>query len=193
MNNKNTLILVAGLMAMVFVAASVFAYYPLSITVSPVEPPVKFVRGDNAGHDDLGKDENGNSYTIDVKTYYDTRAEVTIHPTYQKTYYKDVLEITNSDSKAYNVYIRVNTTITGFPAGSTIQLKIYASDASRSEDEPIKTVSLTSPGLVSIGSLSGGDTWEVDVDVYIPEGSTLPSAATANLQLIYTPSSERPP
>jgi hypothetical protein len=188
MNNKNTLILVAGLMAMVFVAASVFAYYPLSITVSPVEPPVKFVAGNNSNQTDLGP---GNTITV-ILGSNNASASVIIHPTYQKTYYKDVLNITNvDDSKAYNVYIRVNTTITGL-AGSTISLKIYDSGASR-PGTPIATVDLTSTGTVSIGSLSGGGTWEVDVEVYIPEGSPLPSAATANLQLIYTPSSEKPP
>jgi hypothetical protein len=187
MNNKNTLILVAGLMAMVFVAASVFAYYPLSITVSPTTPPVKFAAGNNAGSNDLG------SYKISVSLGSNsTSASVLIHPTYQKTYYKDVLRITNSDSKAYNIYIRVDTAITSFPAGSTILLKIYASGASR-PGTPIATVPLTSTGTVSIGSLSSGGTWEVDVEVTIPEGSPLPSSATASLELIYTPSSETPP
>jgi hypothetical protein len=188
MNNKNTLILVAGLMAMVFVAASVFAYYPLSITVSPITPPVVFDEGSNSNQDDLGY---GNTITVSLGSN-NASASVTVHPTYQRTYYMDVLRITNSDSRAYNVYIRVETAITGFPAGSTIQLKIYASGASRA-GTPIATVSLTSPGTVSIGSLDAGRTWEVDVEVYIPEGHTLPSPATANLRLIYTPSSETPP
>jgi hypothetical protein len=188
MNNKNTLILVAGLMAMVFVAASVFAYYPLSITVSPTTPPVTFAAGSNAGNDDL---VSGNTITVSLGDNY-ASASVTVHPTYQRTYYKDVLRITNSDSKAYNVHIKVETAITTFPLGSTIQLKIYASGASRA-GTPIATVDLISTGTVSIGSLSSGGTWEVDVEVIIPEGSPLPSPATANLQLIYTPSSETPP
>ncbi|MCC6009918.1 MAG: hypothetical protein LM588_02855 [Fervidicoccaceae archaeon] len=183
MNNKNTLILVAGLMAMVFVAASVFAYYPLSITVSPTTPPVTFATGSNSNQNDLGP---GNTITVSLGSN-SASASVTVHPTYQKTYYKDVLRITNSDSKTYNVYIRVDTAIASFPAGSTILLKIYDSGT------PIATVPLTSTGTVSIGSLSGGGAWEVDVEVYIPEGSSLPSSATANLQLIYTPSSETPP
>jgi len=186
MNNKNTLILVAGLMAMVFVAASVFAYYPLSITVSPTTPPVKFITGDNSNKPDLNN-------TITVNTYGDgTHAEVTVHPTYQKTYYKDVLRITNNGSKAYNVYIRVDTAITSDISGLTIQLKIYASGASR-PGTPIKTVPLNSTSDVNIGSLNGGDTWEVDIEVYIPEGTTLPSSAKAELYLIYTPSNEKPP
>ncbi len=188
MNNKNTLILVAGLMAMVFVAASVFAYYPLNITVSPTTPPVTFATGSNSNQNDLGP---GNTITVTLGSNY-ASASVTIHPTYQTTYYKDVLNITNSDSKAYNVYIRVDTAITSFPSGSTIQLKIYASNAIR-PGTPIATVPLTSPGTVSIGSLGGGTYWEVDVEVYIPEGTTLPSSATANLHLIYTPSNETPP
>jgi len=191
MNNKNTLILVAGLMVMVFVAASVFAYYPLSITVSPVEPPVKFVAGKNANQYDLNKDENGISYKIDVKTYYDTRAEVTIHPTYQKTYYKDVLNITNvDDSKGYNVYIRVNSYNINLPSGSYISLNIYDEQGYN-----FNTVNLTSSNqdMIKIGYLDRGMTWRVDIEVYIPEGSPLPSAAIANLQLIYTPSNETPP
>ena len=192
MNNKNTLILVAGLMAMVFVAASVFAYYPLSITVSLIEPPVKFITGSNSNQDDLGSDNFGQSYTITVNLgSNNTSASVTIHPTYQKTYYKDVLRINNSDSKAYNVSIRVES-MKGFPAGSYIKLKIYNSGASRAV-EPIKTVSLTPTDTVNIGMLNRESTWEVDIEVYIPEGTTLPLSATASLQLIYTPSNEKPP
>jgi hypothetical protein len=160
--------------------------------VRPVNPPVKFVSGNNANKPGLGKDENGISYKIDVSTYDDTRAEVTIHPTYQKTYYKDVLNITNvDDSKGYNVYIRVNSYSINLPSGSYISLNIYDKQGYK-----VKTVNLTdptSPNPNMIGYLDSGMTWIVDIEVSIPEGFSLPSSATANLQLIYTPSSETPP
>jgi len=89
---------------MVFVAASVFAYYPLSIMVSPTTPPVTFAAGNNAGSNYLGP---GNTITVSLGSN-STSASVTIHTTYQKTYYKDVLRITNSDSKAYNIYLSLS-------------------------------------------------------------------------------------
>jgi hypothetical protein len=184
MNNKNTLILVAGLMAMVFVAASVFAYYPLNITVSPTTPPVTFATGSNSNQDDLGP---GNTITVSLGSNY-ASASVTVHPTYQTTYYMDVLRITNSDSKAYNVTIRVVEEISSF----SIKLKIYTRGTSGSRTL-IGTVDLTYTHDENIGILSSVGTWEVDIEVSIPEGSPLPSPATAKLQLIYTPSSETPP
>ena len=57
--------------------ASVFVYYPATITVSPVIPPVVFATGSNAGQPDLGY---GN--TIQVITGSNgTKLDVTIHPT----------------------------------------------------------------------------------------------------------------
>ena len=190
MNNKNSYILtlVIGLMAMAFIAASVFAYYPLSITVSPVQPPIVFALGSNSNKPDLGSDK----FITVLPGDNSTSASVTIHPTYQTTYYKDVLRIRNVDTKAYSVYLRVETPITNFPSGSVVNLTIYSSGADRATP-PIANVSLLSTGTTYIESLSGGGTWEVDVKVYIPEGSSWPSSATARLLLIYTPSGETPP
>jgi hypothetical protein len=193
MNNKNTLILVAGLMAMVFVAASVFAYYPLSITVSPVNPPVKFVAGNNSNQTDLGP---GNTIAV-ILGSNSASASVTIHPTYQTTYYKDVLKInhTDVDSKEYNVTIRVNSYTSDLPPGSYILLKIFDEQSGHL----IKEVNLTSlsssiSNMDKIGDLDDGETWRVDIVVYIPEGSPISTtSATVDMELIYTPSSETPP
>jgi len=176
-------------MAMAFVAASVFAYYPLYITVSPVPPPIRFASGSNSNQSDLGN----NDIVVQLGAN-STSASVTIHPTYQTTYYKDVLRIRNFDTKAYNVYLRVYKAIETFQPGSGIWLGIYSSGANRTITLPIATVDLLSTGTTYIGSLPGGGTWwEVDLEVYILEGSSLPSSDVAELELIYTPSSERPP
>ena len=189
MNNKNALLpLVVWLMALAFVAAGVFVYYPLSVTVSPVEPPIVFGSGSNANKPDLG---GSNTITVHLGPK-NTSVAITIHPTYNITYFKNVTIISNTDSKAYNVYLRVVQAITGFPSGSVIELRIYEKGAGR-PGQPIGTVNLSSTGTTSIGELSSGGTWEVDVKVHIPEGSSLPSSATAYLELIYTPSSETPP
>ena len=190
MNNKNALLpLVVWLMALAFVAASVFVYYPLIVEVSPVRPPIVFGSGSNAGQPDLGP---ANTITVQLGSNK-TSAAITIHPTYNTTYYKNVTIINNTDTKAYNVSLRVLQAITNFPPGSAIELRIYEGGANRTTDSPIATVDLLSTGTTYIGSLSGGRTWEVDVKVYIPQGSSLPSSATARLHLIYTPSDERPP
>jgi len=57
----------------------------------------------------------------------------------------------------------------------------------------VKSVNLTSTGTTWIGYLSGGSAYEIDIYVYIPEGTSLPSSTTAELLLIASPSSESPP
>jgi len=132
-------------------------------------------------------------------------ADITIHPTFQTTYYKNITLIKNwepSSGKAYNVYIRV-VTRASLPAGSQAVVYIYSQGATRSltgfpnpapdSGTYVASVSLLSTGTTSIGSLNAGSAWEVDVLVYIPESSTVPSPTTAQIQLIYTPSGEEPP
>ena len=188
MNNKNALLpLVVWLMALAFVAASVFVYYPLSVTVSPVEPPIVFGLGSNANQSDLC----GYNITVELGPK-NTSAAITIHPTYETTYYKNVTIISNTDTRAYNVSLRVVQAI-NFPPGSILELRIYAGGANRSAVRPIATVNLTLMYTKYIGELSSSGRWEVDVRVHIPQGSSWPSSATAYLELIYTPSSERPP
>jgi hypothetical protein len=117
------------------------------------------------------------------------------------SYYKNISIINNTDSKAYNIYIRVVNPIT-VPDGYA-RLYIYNKGASRSMTDsstfPIPSptghvsyINLTETGTTYIGSLSGGSWYEIDLYIYIPEGASLPSG-TAQLYLIYTPSSETPP
>jgi len=134
-------------------------------------------------------------------------ADITIHPTFQTTYYKNITLIKNwepSSGKAYNVYIKV-VTAASLPSGSNATIYIYRQGATRSltgfpNPAPapgtyVANVNLTSttPTPISIGSLAAGSAWEVDVLVYIPESSTTPDSTTAQIQLIYTPSGETPP
>jgi hypothetical protein len=179
--------------------AAVFSYYPVSITISPVSPPVYFEPGSNANTSDLGAD---NTITVSVGSS-GTSVSITIHPTYQVTYYKNVTLIVNNDSKAYNISLRVATPATGLPSGASAVVYVYSKNATRSlseypTPEPpsgqyVKNVSLTSTGTTYIGYLSGNSTYEIDIYVYIPEGTSLPSSISAGLLLIASPSSESPP
>jgi len=58
----------------------------------------------------------------------------------------------------------------------------------------VASLDLTTSGSTSQITLSSGSWLELDVYVYIPEGTTLPSSpVTAQLLLVYTPSTETPP
>jgi hypothetical protein len=196
---KNLLSLALALLTAIALSiafAAVFSYYPVSITISPVSPPVYFEEGENANQDDLGA---GNTIAVTVGSS-STSVSITIHPTYQVTYYKNVTLIVNSDtSKAYNISLRV-ATAASLPSGASAVVYVYSKGASRSlsgypKPTPsgyVKSVDLTSTGTTWIGYLSGGSAYEIDIYVYIPEG-TSPSSTTAELLLIASPSSESPP
>ncbi|MGC9011912.1 hypothetical protein, partial [Thermogladius sp.] len=93
--DRRVLALVAVAVFTSIVFASVFVYYPVSVTVSPVSPPVYFEYGTNANQPDLG-----GANTIDVTLGANkTSLTITIHPTYWVSYYKNVSLIVNGDSK----------------------------------------------------------------------------------------------
>lgn len=200
MKRKNPLSLALALLTAIALSiafAAVFSYYPVLITISPVSPPVYFEPGNNAGKDDLGA---GNTITVTVGNN-STSVSITIHPTYQVTYYKNVTLIVNSDTtKAYNIYLRVATPA-DLPSRASAVVYVYSKGAPRSlsgyptptPSGYVKSVDLTSTGTTYIGSLSGGSAYEIDIYVYIPEGTSLPSSTTASILLIASPSSESPP
>jgi len=164
--------------------ASVFVYYPVIVNLSPVSPPIRFQPGSNAGSEDLGA---GN--TIDVSIGPDGASlTLTVHPTKQHNYYKDVSRIENTDSKAYYVTIRV-ITAASLPAGSEARLLIYNDPSGGSL---VANVNLLSTGDTSVGAIPAGEVWRIDLYILIPEGLAV-STTSASLQLIYSPSSETPP
>lgn len=187
-------------LALSYAYAGVYVYYPISLTLSPQSPPVVLLPGSNANQPDIGPNK-----TIAVNIGQNqTSASITINPTYQVTYYKNITLVKNSDSKTYYVTLRVNTPVSGWPAGSKAKLYIYNSNAPRSlsgwpinnlEPSPgsyLAVLDLTQTSTATF-TLNAGSQVEIDVLVYIPEGSTLPSQATADIYLIYSPTSGAPP
>lgn len=172
-----------SLLAASFIAASVFAYYPLTLTVQPTTPPVVFETGSNANQNDLGP---SNTIVVSIGSN-STSATVTIHPTYQRTYYRDVLRIKNNDAKAYYVWLSLESVSNSLPPGSRVSLLVGSQN--------ITLTSLSTGAKVQVGPISGSSTLTIDIEVYIPEGSSISGAsATFNLNAIYTPSSsEEPP
>jgi len=171
--------------------ASVFVYYPLTVNLSPVSPPIKFLAGSNANQSDLGG--GGSPYTsntIGVTIGSDGASlTLTLHPTKQHNYYRNVSLIQNTDGKAYYITVRVNTAAS-LPAGSQARLLIYDAPSGGSL---VANVNLLATGDTSASAtIPAGAVWRIDLYIFIPEGASV-SATSASLQLIYSPSSETPP
>jgi len=192
---KKLYLLIALAAIVATVNASVFVYYPLSVSLAPSKPAVYFVAGSNANHPDVmyGSDNNHIAVTVDKAG---AQAWIIVHPTYQTTYYKEVLNITNQDSQAYYVWLIIDDPIS--VGGNLTSAKLHVFDAGGNK---ITTVDLSSKGSVLIGQISGGSTWRIDLEFQItgygnkgsPSEAPTLSDTSATLRLAYTPSSETPP
>ncbi|MEM1668610.1 MAG: hypothetical protein QXM53_08140 [Thermofilaceae archaeon] len=184
---KHALLPIVTLAITAIVLASVFAYYPLTITARPTAPGVVFEAGSNAGKPDIG---TGNTIMVTIGDNK-TSASITIHPTYQENYYKDVLRITNGDDNAMNVYIIFTSVSNNLPASSIVKLFVYEGTTE------VKELDITNPATnqpISIGSIAAGGTWQIDFYVYIPEGTKITGTSySASARLVYSPSTETPP
>lgn len=167
--------------------ASVFAYYPLTITATPQMPGVVFQEGSNAGRPDIG---TNNLITVNIGPNK-ASATVRIHPTYRENYYKDVLRVYNGDDDAMAVWIVFYSVTNNLPDGSVVKMFVYE------ENTKVKELDITNPDTnqpINVGSIASGKTWQIDFYVYIPEGTTITNRQyTAEARLVYTPSAETPP
>jgi len=187
-------LLIAVVISIAF--ASVFVYYPMAVTLQPVQPPVYFAEGTNSNQDDLW---TGNKISVLIGSNK-TSLTIIVHPTYQVTYYKNVSIVYNNDSgRAYLVCFRVYTPLSNLPPGSEAYLYIYAASSTRSlsgyptptPSGYLKQINLKSTGTTCVVTLGGKGYLEMDLYIYIPEGydvgMTSGTTYTANLLLIYTP------
>ncbi len=166
--------------------SAVFVYYPITVGIQPVSPPIVFSPGSNAGQPDLGP---GNTIGVDIGTN-NISLSLTLHPTYQHTYYHNLSLIVNNDTKAYYVTFRV-TGAASLPSGSAARLLVYNSPNGGSI---VADVNLLSTGDTSASiPINAGEKWRIDVYIFIPEGAALPSPTTASVQLIYSTSADTPP
>ncbi|MEM1901940.1 MAG: hypothetical protein QXO38_05510 [Candidatus Nezhaarchaeales archaeon] len=186
MNGRLVLLPVVAMLLATVALASVFVYYPLTIRITPTAPGVIFQEGSNAGKADIGT-----SNIIVTIGPNSTSASVTIHPTYQHNYYKDVLRIYNGDDDAMNVYIIFDSLSNLLPGGSEVKMFFYQ------DNTKVKELDITNPTTSSpipIGQIGSSATWQIDFYVYIPEGTSIDSASySASARLVYTPSDETPP
>ncbi len=157
--------------------ASVFVIYPGSILAVPQAPPIVWAAGSNSNQSDIG----GQSISVTVGVN-STQLSITVHPTYEYTYYKNVTIIKNNDAThGYYVAIRVvNPANVSSIAGASVLMNI-------SNSTSYEIISLTSTGTYYWYYLPAGGHLNVDLQYYIPPGVKLPSEITLTIQLIYSP------
>jgi hypothetical protein len=176
--------------------SSVFVYYPINVSLQPVSPPIKFLAGSNANQNDLGG--GGSPYvsnTIGVSIGSEgVSLTLTLHPTIQHNYYRNVSLIQNTDGKVYYITVRV-VTAASLPSGSVARLLIYNAPSGGSIVANVNLLATGDTTATATIAASGnpGSIWRIDLHIYIPEGSTISGTPTAILQLIYSPSDETPP
>jgi len=181
-------------LALAVANAAVFVYYPMSVTLQPSKPAVYFLPGSNANKPDIMYGA-GNTIAVTIDSA-GAQASITVHPTYQRTYYKEVLNITNQDTQAYYVWLIIDNPIN--VGGNLTSATLYVKDAN---GNTVKTVDLSQTGPILIGQIPGGATWRIDLEFQItgygnngsPNQAPILSDTSATLRLAYTPSSETPP
>jgi len=175
-NKKLLLLALLAMIPVITASAAVFVYYPMNVSIQQQAPPVVFALGSDANKADLG----GQTITVSLGANQ-TSATLTLHPTYQTAYYQDILHIKNTGSSSYNAYLRISTPLS-LPSGGTASLIVHLSNGTNA------SISLTSSGTVSLGSIASGNDWQIDLQIYIPEGNPTVSTS-ASISIIYTPES----
>jgi hypothetical protein len=186
MFKRKILILLSLTVLLAIVNAAVFTYYPTNLSLSPVKPPIVFSNGKNAGQPDLS---GTNTIGVTIGSA-NTSLTITLHPTYQYNYYKNITIIKNQDTKAYYIAIRVNTPLSN---AKLLNATLHIYDITGTT---IKNVDLKATGTTAwLGPLNSGSKWFIDIILRISETtgdspSTAPFASdSASLQLIYSPQS----
>ncbi|MDI9619679.1 MAG: hypothetical protein QFX33_02515 [Candidatus Nezhaarchaeota archaeon] len=194
------LLILLPVIAATATCASVFLYHPINMKVEPQKSPIRFAYGGNANQFDIG---SGKTISVELIGY--TQASITLHPTNGSTYYKDVLRVENTDSKAYNVYVVIvdplawnndyNASLLVFYSDATRYLNFDANGRVTSVDGCACCVDLTGTrgDLSDSFLIDSGDTIDLDLYFYVPHNAAPPSDNNVNFLLVYTPSSEEPP
>jgi len=198
---KRLYILIALAIALAIVNASVFVYYPLTVSVQGTTAEVRFALGSNANQPDLA----GTTITVALEGSYNTKATVAVHPTNEKTYYRNVLVIENHGvDRTYYAWINVTQAIS---SSSITAAYLYVKDGSGNilAKIDLKTTGIqpgrsASPNYITIPAATQSDTTvtpgklyidiEIEIDRDVDAGTV---SDTAQLELIYSPQSlERP-
>ena len=184
MNTKRKLIALLAIATLVsIVNASVFVYYPINITITPQNPPIVFVEGDNANQRDLW---DNTIITVNIGDS-GTSLAIEVHPTLQRNYYYDIARIKNNDiSNTYYIKFRVTQAITD---NRVNEAYLIISDSGTQYQIDLMDENLQPNEWISLGA-SG----ELRVDLYIVLSGYDGSSISVRVDLIYsTTDTETPP
>ncbi len=184
MNTKRKLIALLAIATLIsIVNASVFVYYPITLTISPQNPPVVFSSGSNANGRDLW------DKTITVSISDGTSLTIEVHPTLQRNYYYDIAKIKNNDdSNAYYIKFRVTTPITD----SRVDKAYLIINNTNTKAQHI--INLKSGEVQPSYWITLSNSDEFRVDLYIVLNSVESSDITVGVDLIIsTTNAESPP
>jgi len=199
---KRLYILIALAIALAVANAAVFVYYPMTVNVSGTTAEVRFAPGSNANKDDLA----GQTIEVVLEGSYNTKATITVHPTNERTYYRDVLVIENYGvGRTYYAWINVKTAITNqYITAAYLHVKdtdgniVETIDLKWQEVQPIR-LSITIPPATRTTDESGNTVTipgalYIDIDIEIDRNVNAGTVtATAQLELIYSPQSAETP
>ena len=169
--------------ALAAVSASVFVYYPVTASVSYTNPPIVLQGGTNANQTDLS---GSISVTLGANK---TSAQITLHPTYQTTWYHDVLRVVNNAASTYYVMLKLGgglQSVTG-----NVKIIVYDSAGNQVATIDTSTNALTTGWI----TLNAGDYLVIDVVFTVNEGQQISGKTdTLTLNVIYsTQNTESPP
>jgi len=192
---KKVYILAALALLIAAVNAAAFVYYPMTVNISGTTAEVRFAPGSNANQPDLA----GKTITVNLEGSASTKATITVHPTNERTYYRNVLVIENYGvGHTYYGWINVKTAITNQYITSA---KLYVKDASGNTLATIdlKSNTLQGDGFQIPAATQSGTTVTpgrlyIDIDIQIGRNVDAGTVSdTVQLELIYSPqSAERP-
>jgi len=172
-----TILAILALFALV--GTAVFVYLPGNISIVSVPPPVYFTAGTNANQPDIA----GNTISLTIGANQSSFS-LTVHPTYQKTYYEDIVKIVNPALPAGDNYFFGVKVITAVGAPFTIaEMRIFDN-----ANNLILIVDLTSATLQGWPTALNDNTqYRVDFMFVLPENVQLPGPMTVQIELVYSP------
>ena len=181
--------LVAAAAVAAMVSASVFVVYPVSGTLSFVSPPIVLNAGSNAGQADLG----GNTISVQIGDNQ-TSATITLHPTYETTYYYSILYVNNTDTvNSYYVKFKLSTSST-LSNGEQVTALIYDSNGNLIDTVTIDSTTTSSWNTNGWLTLGAGSGFRIDFKIVYPEGQPLPGTQSFTLSIVYSnQNAENPP
>ncbi|MCX8196070.1 MAG: hypothetical protein N3F67_03210 [Acidilobaceae archaeon] len=185
-------VLLAGVLVLTTIAvallgqATVYSYRSMTgSAIVAAQSPMRFEPGSNAGRPDVG------GYPIGVTINAEgDRATVTIRPTYQTNWYRDVLRISNFDSAARQTCIYVQSPAALRP-GDRAELFVFPSGAARAvRGYPSPTftsgflarLNLLAPDSACL-NLASGAVVELDFIVYMADDGRARGATAATLRV----------